>query len=32
MKTFRNENPWELINRPAEKNTLYGIADQTVLQ
>lgn len=26
------KNPWEYLNLPAENNTIYGIADQTVLE
>ncbi|MGC1391099.1 MAG: ABC transporter permease [Bacteroidales bacterium] len=29
IKTFKN--PWQYLNIPPENNTLYGIADQTVL-
>jgi ABC-type antimicrobial peptide transport system permease subunit len=25
------ENPWQFLNLPSENNTIYGIADQTVL-
>ncbi|MBA4322834.1 MAG: hypothetical protein C0408_08465, partial [Odoribacter sp.] len=32
MKSLDNENPWKAINRPASENTIFGIADQTVLQ
>jgi putative ABC transport system permease protein len=32
MKGIEYENPWESINRPEINNTVYGIADQTVLQ
>ena len=26
------ENPWQFLNLPPVKNTIYGIADQTVLE
>jgi ABC-type antimicrobial peptide transport system permease subunit len=32
MKGLKKENPWNLIAAPPIKNTVYGIADQTVLQ
>jgi ABC-type antimicrobial peptide transport system permease subunit len=32
MKEFSGTNPWQVINKPASGNTIYGIADQTVLQ
>jgi ABC-type antimicrobial peptide transport system permease subunit len=32
MKGLNKENPWEVIERPPVKNSIYGIADQTVLQ
>lgn len=32
MKGLKKENPWILIASPPIKNTIYGIADQTVLQ
>jgi putative ABC transport system permease protein len=32
MKGLKKENPWNLITSPPVKNTIYGIADQTVLQ
>jgi putative ABC transport system permease protein len=28
----RINNPWDLLNFPSENNTIYGIADQTVLE
>jgi putative ABC transport system permease protein len=32
MKGLNKENPWDVIKEPPLKNTIYGIADQTVLQ
>ncbi len=32
IKTGKAENPWELLNQNPGKNTIYGIADQTVIQ
>ena len=32
IKDFEGITPWEMINKPADGNTVYGIADQTVLQ
>jgi ABC-type antimicrobial peptide transport system permease subunit len=32
MKTFKRSNPWMTLNLPPENSTVYGIADQTVLQ
>ncbi len=32
MKGLNAETTWEAIGRPPVKNTIYGIADQTVLQ
>jgi ABC-type lipoprotein release transport system permease subunit len=32
LKTGNADNPWELLNKNPEKNTIYGIADQTVIQ
>jgi hypothetical protein len=26
------DNPWQYLNRPSENNSIYGIADQTVLE
>jgi putative ABC transport system permease protein len=26
------DNPWQLLNLPPSKNTIYGVADQTVLE
>jgi putative ABC transport system permease protein len=31
LVTKNIENPWQFLNLPAENNTIYGIADQTVL-
>jgi ABC-type antimicrobial peptide transport system permease subunit len=31
-KSLGNGNPWEIIQKPALNNTIYGIVDQTVLQ
>lgn len=32
MKSFKGTNPWESLNLPAVDETIYGIADQTVMQ
>ena len=32
IKSIKKTNPWLTINYPPAKNTIYGIADQTVLQ
>jgi putative ABC transport system permease protein len=32
IKGFKAINPWEIINFPSVDNTIYGIADQTVLE
>jgi putative ABC transport system permease protein len=32
MKSARNDNPWELLDDTPGTRTIYGIADQTVLQ
>ena len=32
LKGIENDNPWLLLNRQTDNNTIYGIADQTVLQ
>jgi putative ABC transport system permease protein len=32
MKGINKENPWEVIKRAPANNTIYGIADQTVLE
>jgi putative ABC transport system permease protein len=32
MKEFRNRSPWEILNLDPSGNTVYGIADQTVLE
>jgi putative ABC transport system permease protein len=32
MKSSVKINPWQYLNKPPEKNTIYGIADQTVLE
>jgi putative ABC transport system permease protein len=32
MKGLKDVNPWEVINSPSSNNTIYGIADQTVLE
>jgi ABC-type antimicrobial peptide transport system permease subunit len=32
IRGVENNNYWELLNRSQEKNTVYGIADQTVLE
>jgi putative ABC transport system permease protein len=32
IKSIGDANPWELLNKSSEDNTIYGIADQTVLQ
>ncbi len=29
---FNGNNPWEMLNKVPDKNTIYGIADQTVLE
>lgn len=32
IKNFRKENPWKAIDNEPSNHTIYGIADQTVLQ
>ncbi len=32
MKGIREENPWETLKYPSVNGTIYGIADQTVMQ
>ena len=32
IKKIRNDNPWELLEKNPGQNTIYGIADQTVLE
>ena len=32
MKGLKNYSPWQVLEKPSENNTVYGIADQTVLQ
>ncbi len=32
LRNTKFDNPWSLIEIPSEDNTIYGIADQTVLQ
>lgn len=32
MKEFGDTNPWQVISKSPSGNTIYGIADQTVLQ
>ncbi len=32
LKDSGVENPWQFLDIPAENNTIYGIADQTVLE
>ena len=32
MKTLEKENLWKVIEKPPVNNTIYGIADQTVLE
>ncbi len=32
MKGIKESNPWQSLNYPPANNTIYGIADQTVLQ
>jgi putative ABC transport system permease protein len=32
MKEFADKNPWHAIEKPSAGNTIYGIADQTVLE
>jgi putative ABC transport system permease protein len=32
MKGINKENPWEVIKKAPSDNTIYGIADQTVLE
>ncbi|MCX6302913.1 MAG: ABC transporter permease [Bacteroidia bacterium] len=32
IKGLENKNPWDLLNETPDDNTIYGIADQTVLE
>jgi len=32
MRNLQADNPWTSLNSPGDNNTIYGIADQTVLQ
>jgi ABC-type lipoprotein release transport system permease subunit len=32
MKGIKETNPWKIINEPGDKNIIFGIADQTVLE
>lgn len=32
MKGYDRINPWQLLNKPLHGNTIFGIADQTVMQ